>query len=89
MLTDGGIHKEAILGNPLHKHNAKFVVMIPKGTYCIFESLSEDDSAFVSYVAIPGESNGHRIIFRAAGFISKLVRIMSDVFTHLDLKSLR
>ncbi|KAF0312689.1 hypothetical protein FJT64_016585 [Amphibalanus amphitrite] len=61
MLTDGGIHKEVVLGNPLHKHGAKFAVMIPKGTYCIFESLSEDDAAFVTYVAIPAwnPANSH------------------------------
>ena len=57
MLTDGGIHKDAILGNPLHNHDAKFTVLVPKNTYCIFESLSEDESAFVSYVAIPGKQN--------------------------------
>ena len=55
MLTDAGLHKEVLLGNPLHNEKAKFVVLVPKNTYCIFESLSEDDASFVSYLAIPGE----------------------------------
>ena len=54
MITDTGIHKDLLLGNPLHHKDAKFAVLVPKNTYCIFESLSEDKSTFVTYVAIPG-----------------------------------
>nr|QCY50170.1 waterborne settlement pheromone-like protein 1 [Amphibalanus improvisus] len=65
MMTTGGIHKEVILGNPAyHKdHNAKFVVMIPHGTYAIFESLSEEEATFHSYVAIPAWDQEHAHYF--------------------------
>jgi len=63
MLTDGGVHKEAILGNPLNhkKEHAKFVVVIPKTTYCTFESLSEDDATFHSFMSVPAwvPANAH------------------------------
>ena len=55
MLTEGGIHKEVILGNPAYYKGAKFVVLVPKNTYSIFESLSEEDNTFVTYGAIPGK----------------------------------
>ena len=55
MVTDSGIHKDVLLGNPLHHEDAKFVVLVPKNTYCMFESLSERDAAFVSYMAVPGK----------------------------------
>ena len=59
MISTDGIHKEAILGNPLyHKdHNAKFVVMVPHGIYFTFESLSEEKSTVLTVVTIPGKKN--------------------------------
>ena len=68
MMTTGGIHKEVILGNPAyHKdHNAKFVVMIPHGTYAIFESLSEEEATFHSYVAIPGKEDNAELLYHTS-----------------------
>lgn len=55
MLTEGGIHKEVFLGNPAyHSKDSKFIVLIPKNTYCTFESLSENEATFVSYISVPG-----------------------------------
>nr|QCY50172.1 waterborne settlement pheromone-like protein 3 [Amphibalanus improvisus] len=65
MLTTDGIHTEVILGNPVdHKdHNAKFVVMIPKGMYAFHESLSEEEATFYSYMTIPAYTPSYADFF--------------------------
>ena len=57
MVTEGGIHKEEFLGNPadFKGKKAKFAVLIPKQTYAIFESLSEEKNTYVSYISVPGK----------------------------------
>jgi len=63
MLTDGGIHKEVVIGNPYYYRTARFAVHIPKGTFATFESLSEHEATFVSFVSVPAWSNeGHNEI---------------------------
>nr|QCY50169.1 waterborne settlement pheromone protein [Amphibalanus improvisus] len=85
MMTESGIHKEVILGNPAyHKdHNAKFVVMIPHGTYAIFESLSEDESTFHSYVAIPAWDPEHSHYYTEKEMEAKFPA-HSELFDELD-----
>nr|BAM34601.1 waterborne settlement pheromone [Amphibalanus amphitrite] len=80
MLTSGGIHKEVILGNPIyHKdHSAKFNVMVPKNTYCIFESLSEEESTFSSFVAVPAWDPTH-----AHYYTEKGMEVKFPAFTEL------
>ena len=56
MVTPGGIHKEMVVGNPADEKNAKFVVVIPKSTYVLMESLSEEKANFHTYVSVPGKS---------------------------------
>ncbi|XP_037077211.1 uncharacterized protein LOC119098400 [Pollicipes pollicipes] len=54
MLTDGGIHKEVVLGNPLDREGAKFVAIAPKSTLWTIESASDETFALFSLVAVPG-----------------------------------
>ena len=55
MVTVDGIHKEVIVGNPLKEDDAKLMIVVPKRTYFLLESLSEDDANFHSYVSVPGK----------------------------------
>ena len=54
MITSSGIHKEVIIGNPLEEKEAKLIALVPKGTYFIPESLSEEKANFHSYISVPG-----------------------------------
>ena len=55
MVTADGIHKEVIMGNPIKEDDAKLMTVIPKKTYFLLESLSEDDANFHSFVCVPGK----------------------------------
>ena len=55
MITTGGIHKETVVGNPLDDKSAKVIAVIPKATYFLLESLSEERANFHSFIPVPGE----------------------------------
>ena len=55
MITTGGIHKETVVGSPLDDKNAKLTAVIPKATYFLLESLSEEKPNFHSFICVPGE----------------------------------
>ena len=52
MITTGGIHKETVVGNPLDDKNAKVTAIIPKATYFLWESLSEEKPNFHSFILV-------------------------------------
>ncbi|KAF0312690.1 hypothetical protein FJT64_016586 [Amphibalanus amphitrite] len=53
MITSAGLHKEVIIGNPLHEKKAKVVAVVPKKAYFNVESLSEEKANFHSYISVP------------------------------------
>ena len=54
MISEDGTYKTAVLGNPLERKGAQFLVFVPTATYSVFESLSNDEATFHSYIDIPG-----------------------------------
>lgn len=60
LLSDDGTHEELLLGNPIESEGAKFTVFIPKNTYSIAESTSNDHFSFISIASIPAyDKEGH------------------------------
>ena len=54
MLSEDGDYSTKVFGNPLDNAEADFMVHVPKGFYSSFESLSNDQATFHSYIDIPG-----------------------------------
>ena len=70
MISEDGTYKTAVLGNPLERKGAQFLVFVPTATYNVFESLSNDEATFHSYLDIPGMLLSYFIIISSVQHLS-------------------
>nr|QCY50174.1 waterborne settlement pheromone-like protein 5 [Amphibalanus improvisus] len=81
-ISEGGVYSTKVMGNPLDLEGAQFLVHVPRAVYSAFESLSNTQATFHSYIDIPAWSADHHQEFTPAD-MAAIFPQYSGLFEHL------